>query len=110
MRQLWAVAIAGAATTGDAISGIFCLLSLFWTVQVVKNVVHVTCAGTAASWYFQTADARPAMASLKRACTTSLGSVCLGSLFVALLRAVRIGPGRIVTLYDRSSHFILYSL
>lgn len=68
----------------------FLLVSLFWTAQVVKNVAHVTVAGVAASWYFDTQEEnqRPLRASLKRAVTSSFGSICLGSLFVALLRAL----------------------
>ena len=42
------------------------------------------------SRYFDTQeeDQRPLRASLKRALTSSFGSICLGSLFVALLRAL----------------------
>jgi len=68
------------------------LLSFYWTSQTIKNLVHVTVSGTLSSWYFSAADAtaaNPTMGALKRACTTSLGSVALGSFLVALIRTVR---------------------
>ena len=93
---LWSLAFAGAAavTGGPALFGgpvaiLLLILSNFWTVQVIKNVVHVSCAGTAASWYFQTNERHPTRAALRRACTTSFGSVCMGSAAVAVLRTVR---------------------
>ena len=93
---LWSLAFAGAAavTGGPALFGgpvaiLLLILSNFWTVQVIKNVVHVACAGTAASWYFQTNERHPTRAALRRACTTSFGSVCMGSAVVAVLRTVR---------------------
>ena len=93
---LWSLAFAGAAavTGGPALFGgpvaiPLLILSNFWTVQVIKNVVHVSCAGTAASWYFQTNERHPTRAALRRACTTSFGSVCMGSAAVAVLRTVR---------------------
>ena len=50
---------------------------------------YQACAGTAASWYFQTNERHPTRAALRRACTTSFGSVCMGSAVVAVLRTVR---------------------
>jgi len=66
------------------------VLSLFWTAQVVKNVAHVAVAGVAAGWYFDTQEEgqKPLRASLKRALTSSFGSICLGSLVVGLLRTL----------------------
>jgi hypothetical protein len=58
---------------------------------VVKNTVHVTVAGAVASWYFK-ADASPAEATknaLKRATTTSFGSICFGSLLIAVVQFLR---------------------
>lgn len=69
------------------------LLSLYWTVHVVKNVVHVAVAGTVGSWYFLAprSNTDPTVRSLKRALTTSFGSICLGSLVVSIVRALRLG-------------------
>jgi Plasma-membrane choline transporter len=81
---------------------LFLLVSLYWVAQVIKNVVHVTAAGTFASWYFyakeDTKDARhghvgmppnPTLHAFKRSVTTSFGSICLGSLIVAILQTLR---------------------
>lgn len=70
---------------------LYLLFSWYWTLQVIKNVVHVTIAGAVASWYFQS-DAAPDDATknaLRRACTTSFGSICFGSLIVALIETMR---------------------
>jgi len=69
------------------------LLSLYWTVHVVKNVVHVAVAGTVGSWYFLAphSNVDPTARSLKRALTSSFGSICLGSLIVSVVRALRLG-------------------
>jgi hypothetical protein len=68
----------------------FCLLlSLYWTGQVLMNVSHVTTAGTVASWWLQPSNQAPTSGALRRALTTSFGSICLGSLIVALLKVVR---------------------
>jgi hypothetical protein len=62
-------------------------------MAVIKNVVHVTAAGVFASWYFLHGTVgvppNPTLGSFKRATTTSFGSICFGSLIVALLRTLR---------------------
>jgi len=67
------------------------LLSFFWTLQTIKAVVHATVAGTVASWYFLSPNVppQPTIRSLRRACTTSLGSLCLGALLASSLQATR---------------------
>jgi hypothetical protein len=64
------------------------LLVLYWTNQVILNVVHVTVSGVAATMYFMNNNLpqNPTLASFKRAMTTSFGSICLGSLIVAILQ------------------------
>jgi hypothetical protein len=64
-------------------------LSLYWGIQVIKSVVQTTIAGTLACWWFQPTRESPVRGSLFRSLTTSFGSVCLGSLLVALVQAVR---------------------
>lgn len=70
---------------------LFFVLSFYWTSQVIKNVLHVTIAGTVATYYFQSTDmpVNPTGASLHRAMTTSFGSICMGSLIVAAVKTVR---------------------
>lgn len=65
------------------------LVSFYWGLQVVKNVAHVTFAGTVAQWWFSLENKGATASSLKRALTTSFGSICLGSLIVAILKAIR---------------------
>jgi len=66
------------------------LVSLYWGFQVNQNVSHTTTCGVAATWYFTTSvEHKPTPAALKRTLTTSFGSVCLGSLIVAILQAIR---------------------
>jgi len=70
------------------------LVSFFWTVQVIKNIVHVTVAGTVGTWWFVPGEARsccsPAVRnSYWRSVTTSFGSICFGSLLVAIIQATR---------------------
>ncbi|SPR00674.1 Choline transporter-like protein [Plasmodiophora brassicae] len=67
-----------------------CLISLFWTVEVISNIVHVTAAGVTGSWWFFHSARIPTANALKRATTTSLGSICFGSLVVAVLSALRV--------------------
>jgi len=59
---------------------------------VVSNVVHVTSAGTLSTWYFlfpNSMPENPTMKAAKRAATTSFGSICLGSLIIAIIKAIR---------------------
>jgi hypothetical protein len=75
---------------GLAVFGL--LVSLYWGGQVFKNVVHVTVAGSFGTWYFlpeHQMPPNPTSSALKRACTTSFGSICLGSLIVAVIEALK---------------------
>lgn len=70
------------------------LLSFYWTAQIIKNVVHVTVAGTVGTWWFVPGEAKSCCSSAVRnsywrAVTTSFGSICFGSLLVAIIQAVR---------------------
>ena len=83
----------GTATGGDAGILLFCVFCYFWVSQVAFNVMHVTASGVTATWYFVGGDAymprNPTVASLRRAVTTSFGSICFGSLIVAILKLLR---------------------
>lgn len=65
------------------------LVSFYWTGQVLKNVCHVTTSGTVASWWLVPSVGAPVGGAFKRAMTTSFGSICFGSLIVAVLSAMR---------------------
>lgn len=67
---------------------------MFWNTEVIKNVIHVTISGVFGVYYFfegsaAGAPASPTLASAKRALTTSFGSICFGSLLIALLQTLR---------------------
>jgi len=70
------------------------LLSFYWTHQVIQNVVRSTVAGTVGTWWFSPLEAssfcsRGVSDSLVRSTTYSLGSICFGSLIVAVLQVMR---------------------
>jgi hypothetical protein len=70
------------------------LLSLYWTCQVIYNVIHTTVAGTVGTWWFIPHEANSCCSqgltdSFSRSMTYSFGSICLGSLLVAILEVLR---------------------
>eukprot|EP00979_Chaetoceros_neogracilis_P004359 scaffold773_cov218-Chaetoceros_neogracile.AAC.2 len=72
----------------------FLFLSFYWTHQVLKNTMHVTTAGVIGTWWFAPDEAsslcsRSIGDSFVRATTYSFGSICFGSLIVALIQALR---------------------
>jgi len=80
---------------------VFLIFSFFFTSQVINNVVHVTISGVFATYYFRgvvepgtnkiEVDVRnPTIKSFKRAMTTSFGSICFGSLLIALVSTLRV--------------------
>lgn len=73
---------------------IYMLFSFYWTSQVIRTIVHVTNSGVYATYYFlegtpQGTGSTPSISSLKRACTTSFGSICFGSLILAILNTLK---------------------
>lgn len=68
-------------------------LSLFFTQQVLQNCIHCSVAGVAGSWWFDPSSVgcctSAVIGSLIRTVTTSFGSICFGSLLVAIIQAVR---------------------
>lgn len=65
------------------------LVGFYWGHQVIAAVVRCTVAGSVGSWVFTPGDIAPVKGSLKRALTYSFGSICFGSLIVALIQATR---------------------
>jgi len=70
---------------------VFLIFSFYWTFEVLRNIVHVTVSGLVATVYFMSnaMPENPTLSSLKRAVTTSLGSICLGSMIVAIIKTIR---------------------
>ena len=94
-------------TTLRTLGGWMMALSFVWSVQVFQHILHVVGAACAASWYRTPPppigtrqlkccccgfiDARPAARrALRRACTVSIGSICVGSLLTAPVRFLRV--------------------
>jgi hypothetical protein len=70
------------------------LLALFWTQQVFQNTIHVIVAGVVSTWWFQPNEASSCCSvaikdSFVRATTSSFGSICFGSLLVAIIQTLR---------------------
>jgi len=74
-----------------AMSGqvVFIAFGWFWSSQVIRNVVHMSCAGVTHFWYFSMRVVSPLMHGFCRATTKSFGSICLGSLLVAVVQTMR---------------------
>jgi hypothetical protein len=72
----------------SGLSGFLILVSFYWGGLVVKNALNVVVSGSVASWWFNNNNSNVVSGSVKRAFTTSFGSICLGSLLVAVLRAL----------------------
>ncbi|KAI9594088.1 plasma-membrane choline transporter-domain-containing protein [Syncephalis fuscata] len=73
---------------------VFCLLSLYWTSQVLSNIIHVTVCGVFGTFYFLEGTAQMptgsiTLGSLKRAVTSAFGSICFGSLIIAIVQTIR---------------------
>lgn len=87
----------GDGECGKEIQGLYVflfLVSYYWTCQVITNVVHVTVAGTVGSWWWVPHEAsgccsRAVQDSYRRSLTTSFGSICFGSLIVAIIQALK---------------------
>uniref|UniRef100_A0A7S2A6J5 Choline transporter-like protein n=1 Tax=Trieres chinensis TaxID=1514140 RepID=A0A7S2A6J5_TRICV len=70
------------------------LLSFYWTNQVINGVVRTTIAGVIGTWWFSPLEASSFCSSavrdsLSRSTTYSFGSICFGSLIVAIIQVMR---------------------
>jgi len=82
----------GNGASGGAAVEIFLIFSFYWTSAVISAVVLMTTAGVLAEWYFKYPDnmqPSPTWRSLKRATTTSFGSICFGSFLIAAIRTLK---------------------
>lgn len=90
----WSVVTSGMMDAyGNGVVYLF-LVSYYWTHQVLQNTVHVTAAGVIGTWWFAPDEASSFCSqavgdSFTRATTYSFGSICFGSLIVALIQALR---------------------
>lgn len=105
---LWAIALfavwedtyrcstdANGFTTCDINYGYLFLLflSYFFTHQVIQNTLHTSVAGAVGTWWFAPEESGCCASGVRdsfcRAMTTSFGSVCFGSLLVAIIQALQ---------------------
>lgn len=68
-------------------------VSYFFTHQVLQNTIHTTVAGVVGTWWFVPDEVgfcgSAVLGSFWRTLTTSFGSICFGSLLVAIVEATR---------------------
>lgn len=67
----------------------FSLVSLLWAINLIHYLVFTTAAGVAASFFYKDQRKNPVLGAVKRASTTSFGSVCLGLLVVTAVQTLR---------------------
>ena len=77
------------------LKGFSLLLSLYWTMNVLSNIVQTTIAGVTGTWCFDKNNASKCCSSavtqsLYRSCTYSFGSICFGSLLNAIITTLRV--------------------
>lgn len=80
-------------SSGVAYGYLFLLfLSMFFTEQVLENSVQCTISGVVGTWWIAPQDngfcSGAVCGSFVRTVTTSFGSICFGSLLVAIIRAL----------------------
>ncbi|KAJ1796058.1 putative choline transporter, neither null mutation nor overexpression affects choline transport [Coemansia sp. RSA 2399] len=83
------------SNTLQILAWVYMVLSYYWTSSVILNVLHTTICGTFGTYFFF--EGNPSgyptkhvmLSSLKRAMTNSFGSVCFGSLVVAIIQTIR---------------------
>lgn len=82
----------GSSASNGSVIGlmVFVVFAYYWISEVIKNVAFTTVAGIFGTWYYNaTKPGRVAFGAFKRTITYSFGSICFGSLIVALLDLLR---------------------
>ena len=90
----WLAGMANSLATSNGGTVFLLLVSFYWTFGVLTNTIHVTTAGTVGTWWFVPGEASGCCSkglqdSFCRATSYSFGSICLGSLLVAVVQALR---------------------
>ncbi|ANB15630.1 Pns1p [Sugiyamaella lignohabitans] len=73
---------------------VYITFSAYYMSEVARNVIRVSICGVYGSWYYsyksdQGMPKWPALGAFKRAMTYSFGSICFGSLVVAVINLIR---------------------
>lgn len=102
---IWILGVVGAISQKyAALSVLALILSLGWTMEVLRNVVHVTVARIVALYYLRGMHSNVQF-SFHRALTTSMGSISLGSILVPILEALRV-LARALNLLEGEDEFL----
>ncbi|KAJ1677546.1 putative choline transporter, neither null mutation nor overexpression affects choline transport, partial [Spiromyces aspiralis] len=76
------------------LSLIYLVFAYYWIVQVLSGVLYTTICGVFGTHFFfpdgQYPYKNPLLSSLRRATTYSFGSVCFGSLILAIIQTIRL--------------------
>lgn len=69
----------------------FITFAAYWISEWLKNTIHTTISGVYGSWYFnsQNYPTKVTRGALRRSLTYSFGSICFGSLVVAIINFLR---------------------
>ncbi len=82
----------GSSSSNASVIGlmVFVVFAYYWISEVIKNVAFTTVAGIFGTAYYNaTKVSHAALGAFRRSMTYSLGSICFGSLIVALLDLLR---------------------
>ncbi|XP_024401779.1 uncharacterized protein [Physcomitrium patens] len=88
---LWIFGVSGALSfTYGGYYVALLVVSLAWSIEVLRNTINVTVAGVVGTNYYEMGNKPhfPVLRSYQRAWTVSFGSVCLGSMFVGPVTAL----------------------
>jgi hypothetical protein len=87
---VWLCAVIACHARGHGLVSFFALLfSFYWGSQVMSDVLYVTCGGVVARWYYNEETDVAVQRALKLACTNYFGSICFGSLVIAVIQTLR---------------------
>lgn len=65
------------------------LLSFYWGSMTLSNVLHVSCGGVVARYYFDEQVDTAVQSSTWQAFTNYFGSICFGSLLIAIIQTLK---------------------
>lgn len=90
--------VSGGSCSHSKLIGVlfFVFFAGYYITEVLRNVIHTTILGVYGTWYYllksdQGEPKNSALGALKRALTYSFGSICEGSLIVAIISLIREG-------------------
>eukprot|EP01084_Bolivina_argentea_P311651 539478_1 len=87
----FAYSIDGTESTEVAI--VLYIIAYYWTCQVITNACYTTICGSVGTWYFlhpKQTPSYPVYNSFQKSITTSFGSICYGSLIIAVIQTIKI--------------------